>query len=230
MKQRPRRQSAKDARGTAQDSVRPNWVGRVVDVTQVLGGSFQDVNIEALKHALTEFEGHFPPAKTTAEHLVLRGILLDVFLRLEKALGQYTSASDRAKANALLRRARPEATFSVFLECARQLLASAVELHAPPLHERARRWIEERIDERCSVEEIARQLETHPRTLRRIFKKHFGQTPHQYRAECRAARAEKLLSGTTLKVEAVATAIGVGSKATLYRVLHRFGRPGGRRK
>ena len=82
------RRFAKHTRARAaasQDRVRAAWVRRLVDATQGLSGALLDPQREVLNDALIKFE-QCPLARTTAERLVLRGILLDVFLRLETAL------------------------------------------------------------------------------------------------------------------------------------------------
>jgi len=212
-----------------QEHVRSEWVSRVVDAAQILGGALRDSETKTLGYELTRFERRCTPPKTTAERFVLRALLLDVFLQLENALGDRAPVSGLSCARALLQRATPESTFGAFMEAARKLITTAGHAGTLPLHERARRWISEHLEDRHSVPQIAAHLGSHPRTLRRQFVKHVGMTMQQYRWECRAARAEALLTSSDLKVDAVVGAIGVGSRSTLYRLMRRCGRSALRR-
>src|SRR5712692_4837368 len=92
----PNRPSTKAARRPTQ--VRAPWVAQVVDAVQVLTGGFNLDDLEAVQLGLIKFEGRCPPPSTIAEGLVLRGILLDAFLRLDNTLYADISSEQRESA------------------------------------------------------------------------------------------------------------------------------------
>jgi AraC-like DNA-binding protein len=211
-------------------SARGPWVIRAVDAAQVLMGALSGPESETLGRELAKFERQCPPPRVMSECLILRAILLDVFSHLEDMFQDETPRDARSSARARLYRSPPTATLSAFLEAARQLVAEADRGKSLPLHERARRWIIGHVDDHCTVRELAARLGTNSRTLSRQFRRNVGVTLQQYRWDCRALRAAELMSATDLKVDAVASAIGVRSKSTLYRLLRRAGQTVRRRK
>ena len=69
-----------------------------MDAVQVLTGGFNLDDLEAVQLGLIKFEGRCPPPSTIAEGLVLRGILLDAFLRLDNTLYADISSEQRESA------------------------------------------------------------------------------------------------------------------------------------
>jgi AraC-like DNA-binding protein len=212
------------------DEPSKSWAMRTADATQVLAGSILSAESEVLKRELSRFEQGCPSPTAMAECLILRAILLDVFFHLERALADATPATERTSARARLQEAPASETLPVFLDSARQLVAEAERARELPLHERARRWICDHLGDQRTVRELAAQLGAHPRTLSRQFARHVGMTVQEYRWKCRVMRASELLSSTDLKVDAVAEAVGIRSKSTLYRLMRRAGQPTPRRK
>jgi transcriptional regulator GlxA family with amidase domain len=78
-----------------------------------------------------------------------------------------------------------------------------------------RAWMEERLDEPLTVEEMARHAACSPRSFARRFRAEAGTTPLQWLIGRRVAEAQRLLEGTELPVEQVATRAGFGTAAAL---------------
>jgi AraC-like DNA-binding protein len=208
---------------SAHDSRFDSWMIRTADATQVLAGAFLNTESDSVQHGLSRFECGCPVPTVMGEFLILRAILLDMFFRLEHALAETTSWNERSRARSSLQRAHPTVTLPAFLDSARHLLTDAERARVLPIHERARRWLCEHLNDPCTVHELAARLATNPRTLNRQFARHIGMTVQEYRWKCRVTRASELLSSTEMKVDAVAQAVGIGSKSTLYRLMRRAG-------
>jgi transcriptional regulator GlxA family with amidase domain len=78
-----------------------------------------------------------------------------------------------------------------------------------------RAWIEERLDEQLTVEDMARHASCSPRSFARRFRAETGTTPLQWVIGRRVAEAQRLLEGTELPIEQVATGSGFGTAAAL---------------
>jgi AraC family transcriptional activator FtrA len=78
-----------------------------------------------------------------------------------------------------------------------------------------RAWMEERLDEPLTVETMARHASCSPRSFARRFRAETGTTPLQWLIGRRLAEAQRLLEGTDLPVEQVATRSGFGTAAAL---------------
>jgi transcriptional regulator GlxA family with amidase domain len=78
-----------------------------------------------------------------------------------------------------------------------------------------RAWMEERLDEPLTVEAMAGHAACSPRSFARRFRAETGTTPLQWLIGRRVAEAQRLLEGTELPVEEVATRSGFGTAAAL---------------
>lgn len=82
-------------------------------------------------------------------------------------------------------------------------------------------WAQERLDQPLTVTDLARQANTSPRHLGRIFRAVTGQTPLQWLLTQRVRRAQQLLEATNDGIETVAVATGMGTATTLRRQFKR---------
>jgi AraC family transcriptional activator FtrA len=82
-------------------------------------------------------------------------------------------------------------------------------------------WATERLDQPLTVEDLARQASMSSRTLGRHFQLVTGTTPLQWLLTQRIRRAQELLETTSDSVEAIATAVGLGTATTLRRHFNR---------
>jgi AraC family transcriptional activator FtrA len=78
-----------------------------------------------------------------------------------------------------------------------------------------RTWMEERLTEQITVEQMARHAGYSPRSFARRFRAETGTTPLQWVIGLRVAEAQRLLEGTDLPVEDVAARAGFGSAVAL---------------
>ena len=132
----------------------------------------------------------------------------------------------------LIRKASPELATLV----SRYLLADIRSLQAPyiipnhlaladPLIERFERWARGRLKEGFSLQAAAAALATSPRTLQRRCQEVLGKSPLAYFQDLRVERAQSLLHGSGLDLEAIATEVGYVDGATLRTLLRqRLGR------
>jgi transcriptional regulator GlxA family with amidase domain len=82
-------------------------------------------------------------------------------------------------------------------------------------------WAQERLDQPLTVTDLARQANTSPRHLGRLFRTVTGQTPLQWLLTQRVRRAQQLLEATNDGIETVAVATGMGTATTLRRQFKR---------
>lgn len=76
-------------------------------------------------------------------------------------------------------------------------------------------WALAHLDQDLSVESLARRARVSPRTLARRFKATVGTTPLQWVLHQRVLAARRLLEGTDLPIEHVATEVGFGNATSL---------------
>ncbi len=76
-------------------------------------------------------------------------------------------------------------------------------------------WAEHHATEPLTVKDIARRAAMSPATLHRRFRAELGHTPLEWLSSIRLAHARRLLETTTLSVEQVASASGLGTPANL---------------
>src|ERR1700744_5465776 len=132
----------------------------------------------------------------------------------------------------LIRQASPELAAVV----SRYLLADLRSSQAPyiipnhlaqadPLIQRFERWARDHLKKGFSLQEAARALATSARTLQRRCEAVLGKSPLSYFQDLRVERAQSLLHGSGLDVEAIAAEVGYVDGATLRTLLRqRLGR------
>ncbi len=96
---------------------------------------------------------------------------------------------------------------------------------ADPLIQRFERWAREHLKEGFSLQEAADTLATSPRTLQRRCEAVLGKSPLSYFQDLRVERAQSLLHGSGLDVDAISAEVGYEDGATLRTLLRdRLGR------
>lgn len=132
----------------------------------------------------------------------------------------------------LIRKASPEIATLV----SRYLLADIRSLQAPyiipnhlaqadPLIARFERWARENLKEGFSLQEAASAIATSARTLQRRCEAVLGKSPLSYFQDLRVERAQSLLHGDRLDLDAIAAEVGYVDGATLGALLReRLGR------
>jgi transcriptional regulator GlxA family with amidase domain len=132
----------------------------------------------------------------------------------------------------LIRKASPELAAVV----SRYLLADIRSLQAPyiipnhlaqadPLILRFERWARDHLKEGFSLQEAATALATSARTLQRRCEAVLGKSPLSYFQDLRVERAQSLLHGSGLDLDAIAAEVGYVDGATLRTLLReRLGR------
>jgi transcriptional regulator GlxA family with amidase domain len=137
---------------------------------------------------------------------------LDLCLHLVRRDHGAAVAADAARTSVMpLERAGGQAQFIV---------------HAPTTPEGGsleplQRWLEQHLERRLGLDEIARRAAMSTRTLNRRFREQTGMTPLQWLLQARVRRAQQLLETTGQPLEQVAERAGFGSATTLRQ---RFGR------
>jgi transcriptional regulator GlxA family with amidase domain len=96
---------------------------------------------------------------------------------------------------------------------------------ADPLIQRFERWARDHLKEGFSLQQAAGALATSPRTLQRRCEAVLGKSPLSYFQDLRVERAQSLLHGSGLDVDAIAAEVGYEDGATLRTLLReRLGR------
>ncbi len=83
-------------------------------------------------------------------------------------------------------------------------------------------WVRENAHRPLSVDELAHQAATSPRTFARRFRAQTGTTPLQWLITARVQRAQELLETTALSIDEIATAAGFDGAAALRDRFHRI--------
>ena len=132
----------------------------------------------------------------------------------------------------LIRQVSPELAAVV----SRYLLADLRSLQAPfiipnhlaqadPLIQRFERWARDRLKQGFSLRDAAEALATSRRTLQRRCEAVLGKSPLSYFQDLRVERAQSLLHGSDLDIEAIAAEVGYEDGATLRTLIReRLGR------
>ena len=96
---------------------------------------------------------------------------------------------------------------------------------ADPLIQRFERWAREHLREGFSLQEAADALATSARTLQRRCEAVLGKSPLSYFQDLRVERAQSLLHGSGLDLDAIAAEVGYVDGTTLRTLLRgRLGR------
>lgn len=88
--------------------------------------------------------------------------------------------------------------------------------------ERARRWLNQRLDQVWTMAELATYCNTSPRTLLRRFQEAVGLSPVQYAQQLRVERAKALLESTRLSLEDITGRCGYEDVSTFSKVFKRW--------
>lgn len=78
--------------------IRSRWAQRAIDSAQLLVGAIEQRDVASIENALQHFERMTDGARTVAERLMLRGLLVDLYLVTEQKLEPLlTVAAERAR-------------------------------------------------------------------------------------------------------------------------------------
>lgn len=88
--------------------------------------------------------------------------------------------------------------------------------------ERARRWLNERLDQDWAMAELAAHCHTSPRTLLRRFQEAVGQSPIQYVQLLRVERAKALLETTKLSLDDITARCGYADMSSFSKIFKRW--------
>jgi transcriptional regulator GlxA family with amidase domain len=102
------------------------------------------------------------------------------------------------------------------------IAAAIVQGSGHAVIERARRWLNVRIDQEWNMAELAAYCNTSPRTLSRRFQKAVGLSPIQYTRQLRVERVKALLETTTLSLEDITARCGYANVSTFSTVFKRW--------
>jgi transcriptional regulator GlxA family with amidase domain len=88
--------------------------------------------------------------------------------------------------------------------------------------ERARRWLNQRLDKAWTMAELAHHCHSSERTLLRRFQDAVGLTPVQYAQQLRVERAKALLESTALPMEEITSRCGYEDVSTFGKIFKRW--------
>ncbi len=102
------------------------------------------------------------------------------------------------------------------------IAAAIVQGDGHAVIERARRWLNQHMDQEWSMAELAEHCHTSPRTLLRRFQKAVGLSPVQYTQQLRVERAKALLESSLLSLEDITGRCGYANVSTFSTVFKRW--------
>ena len=88
--------------------------------------------------------------------------------------------------------------------------------------ERARRWLNQRLDKPWTMPELARHCNSSERTVLRRFQDALGVTPVQHAQQLRVERAKALLESTALPMEEITSRCGYEDVSTFSKIFKRW--------
>jgi transcriptional regulator GlxA family with amidase domain len=100
--------------------------------------------------------------------------------------------------------------------------AAVVEDEGHAVILRARRWLNQHMDQEWNMAQLAAYANTSPRTLLRRFQKALGMSPIQYTQQLRVERAKALLESTRLSLEDITVRCGYANVSTFSTVFKRW--------
>ncbi|HYD94132.1 MAG TPA: helix-turn-helix domain-containing protein [Noviherbaspirillum sp.] len=104
------------------------------------------------------------------------------------------------------------------------IAAAMIQDEGHAVIERARRWLNQRLDRTWNMAELAAHCHTSPRTLLRRFQDAAGMSPTQYAQQLRVERAKALLESTKLSLEDITGRCGYEDVSTFSKVFKRWAR------
>ena len=203
--------------------MRRSWLLQVSNSAQTFVGAAVLREPRLLRQTALCFSHNNHKPQSPLEKRLLRGLLSDLLRLLSGILDQVSPGAAQTSVSRIASPEDPEWLIRTFQAVTTELVAALENGMALPAQYRARLWIEKHYAADVPVRELAARFSVHPKTLNRCFRRQYGTTPQEFRRQCRAARASDLLVASELKIEAVAAAVGLKSKSTLYRLLHRYG-------
>jgi AraC-like DNA-binding protein len=195
----------------------------VANQCQVFAEVASSSELQTVRLRLREFVRALPAAAGTAEALVLRCLLLELYLQIESLalrVGERVPYRGRAQRWWSGDR-RVEVTARSFQNACEAVLDSFGDGSPLPLHVRAQRFLDGHWRDDISLPAVARTLHVHPRTLRRHFRQAFGTSIRAYRIRLRANRGVELLKQTELKIEAIAAMVGCHDRSAFCHLIER---------
>lgn len=100
--------------------------------------------------------------------------------------------------------------------------AAVVQDEGHAVIQRARRWLNQHMDQDWKMDQLAAYANTSERTLLRRFQKALGMSPIQYTQQLRVERAKALLESTRLSLEDITVRCGYVNVSTFSTVFKRW--------
>lgn len=166
---------------------------------------------------------HFPDVQLQTEEIVLQdgryvssaGVTSYFDLALW-IVGQYAGADVRQLAAKMLVMDGQRTSQAPYVA------AAVLDGQGPVVLERARRWLNRRLDQAWTMGALAQHCHTSQRTLLRRFQATLGMSPVQYVQQLRVERAKALLESTQLSLESITGRCGYQDVSTLSKVFKRW--------
>jgi AraC-like DNA-binding protein len=202
------------------DELRAIWLATVVFECQHVAGRCLNVTRDELTSILLTFVDRLPDPQSHIEHLILRGILLDVAHRSGRVLHGSLHLSDRPcdlSDRLLLERLAEsghEDSRIGFRDWASAFIDALNRSHPPSLGSSIGRLVRRDFNESWSLTRLARRFSATPSEINSAFQRTFGRSVRDYQRSVRLAAALEVILQE--KIEAVALRIGFRSKKNFY--------------
>jgi AraC-like DNA-binding protein len=208
--------------------VRDGWLDRVMRACQAFSGDTAR-RTRSVRSLLADFDKQLPHPGSSAEHAVLRAMLVEVSLRWGHAdhwayhaeFPDAECAEDPAALALTVWRVSPTDAKGAFRKWAHTYLETMERIHPRYRAVELRRDLDADFAQPVSLTSLARERHVTTRALQRDFQELTGLTVQAYVTERRLDAAITLLKTTPDKVEWIANVVGWSSRKNLNRALAR---------
>ncbi len=209
--------------------IRDEWLHRVIAMRQGFEEQMSPPRGRALRIVFDDFRTQLPEPRSTVEHVVLRGLLLELALRWGHAdhwayHAEFPDAEcddDPASLAMYVWRTPAAGAKAAFRKWADTYIENIERVHPRYRAVELRRELDADFARPLSLAKLARIRRVSVRCLQRDFQELTGVTIQDYVTERRLDTAVGLLKTTPDKVEWIANVVGWSSRKNLNRALAR---------
>ena len=209
--------------------VRDEWIERVAAACRLVSGEAVPHRTRSVRRVLREFARQLPDPKSSAEHSILRAMLVEVSLRWGDAdhcayhvdFPDAECTEDPASVALRAWRHPPADARAAFQQWATTYVDTMERVHPRYRAVELRRDLDADFAQPLAVGRLARERGVTARCLQRDFEELTGRTIRDYVRERRVEAAVGMLENTSDKVEWIANVVGWSSRKNLNRALAR---------
>lgn len=198
--------------------MRSHWVHEVCERFQILAGIICAAPLDPER--IVQSLRNLPPSSGLAEDVFLKALATQAALHVVRRWPQGLKRLPDALLE-VLRLHVPSRDLPSELGASFQQLVND-DAGSKALASLAKDYLDTHYDRSVTLQDLAKALHASPSAIRRHFAESYRLTPHAYLTRIRVGRALQLLERRELKVDAIAAAVGYGSRKDLTRAIRRF--------